>query len=231
MTMFHAQGFVCPENNPSPAHSSREQDVRTLKDLWKHKEYRLFPRAVLRYLRHDQAITDAAKLCWQTLFELAFFDSNWSIAISKNELAQELNKSPSTIARLLNQLEKADYIKRHHRIEDNAWQASCIDVRLPQAALAQLSSAQDRKKPAHSKHNPNVALNPDDQNINDTNVLAQDDLVHQDNDATDSAFKVLSDVPAPSNLNTSGYPEDVTLVDAATVNVAIQETWFCRKLC
>ncbi len=224
MTIFHAQGFVCPKNNPSPAHSSREQDVRTLKDLWQHKEYRLFPRAVLRYLRHDQTITDAAKLCWQALFELAFFDSNWSITVSKSELAQELNKSPSTIARLLNQLEQADYIKRHHRIEDNAWQASCIDVRLPQAALAQLSSAQDRKKPTHSEHNPNVALNPDDQNINDTDVLLQDDGVNQDNDAQNSTCEVLLGMPAPSNPDASGYPEDATLVDAATVSVAAQET-------
>ncbi|WP_423064290.1 winged helix-turn-helix domain-containing protein [Candidiatus Paracoxiella cheracis] len=220
MTILCGQRVVCPKNNPSPIHSSREQSAQTLKALWQDKEYRLFPRAVLRYLRHDQAITDAAKLCWQTLFEFAFFDSTWSITISKNELARELNKSPSTIARLLNQLEKSGYIKRHQRIEDNAWQASCIDVRLPQAAIAQLSSSPDRKKSTESTHNLTGPSNTNDPKNNHPDALSEDGSIsiNEYNYQTKSTEEVLFDVSLTSTKNATTESEGGTPINRVPVN-------------
>ena len=117
-----------------------------IQSLWQNKEYRNIPVGLSRHFRQQSIISDAAVLCWHTLHELAFFNKNWIIQISKNALAQELNKSPTTVARLLNELEHHGYIWRSQSKYKGYNLPTKIYVTLPPEAVEAITQKPDRKQ-------------------------------------------------------------------------------------
>ena len=120
---------------------------QVIQTLWQNKEYRNVPVELMRYFRQQSAISDAAVLCWQALHEMAFFDNHWIIQISKNSLAQEINKSPTTVTRILNELEKHGYIWRSQSKYKGYNLPNKIHVTLPPEAIEAISKKPDRKRP------------------------------------------------------------------------------------
>ena len=121
---------------------------QVIQSLCQNKEYRNFPVELLRHFRRQSNISDAAVMCWQALHEMAFFDKNWSVQISKNGLSKELNKSSATVARLLNELEREGYIWRSQKKYKGYDLSSRIYVTLPQDAIDAIAEKPDRKKAA-----------------------------------------------------------------------------------
>ena len=121
---------------------------QVIQSLWQNKEYRNFPVELLKHFRRQSNISDAAVMCWQALYEMAFFDKDWSIQISKNSLSQEINKSPASVARLLNELEREGYIWRSQKKYKGYDLSSRIYVTLPQDAIDAIAEKPDRKKVA-----------------------------------------------------------------------------------
>ena len=121
---------------------------QVIQSLCQNKEYRNFPVELLRHFRRQSNISDSAVMCWQALYEMAFFDKDWSIQISKNSLSQEINKSPASVARLLNELEREGYIWRSQKKYKGYDLSSRIYVTLPQDAIDAIAEKPDRKKVA-----------------------------------------------------------------------------------
>jgi hypothetical protein len=120
--------------------------VNVLKNSWQKKEYRNYPVCVMKYLRQASQLSDAEILCWQTLYELAFFSEQWCIQISISNLSQELGKSLKTVCRLLKALESKQYINRKNMKQGGTNLATIIYVRLPDDAAFLLTAQPDRKK-------------------------------------------------------------------------------------
>jgi DNA-binding Lrp family transcriptional regulator len=121
--------------------------LNKIQKIWQSKEYRSLPVAVSTHFRQQSPLSDGAVICWQTLFEMAFFNEEWSVQISKKDLAIELNKSPATVARLLKELGEGHYISREATKINNVHYASRIFVRLPDSLIKELEQAPDRRKP------------------------------------------------------------------------------------
>ena len=117
-----------------------------IQTLCQNKEYRNIPVELMRHFRQQSTISASAVLCWQALYEMAFFDKDWSIQISKNGLAKELNKSPATVARLLNELERHGYIWRSQNKYKGYDLSSRIYVTIPPEAIETISKKPDRKQ-------------------------------------------------------------------------------------
>jgi len=119
-----------------------------IQSLWQNKEYRNIPVELSRHFRQQSNISASAVLCWQALHEMAFFDKDWVIQISKNALAKELNKSPTTVARLLNELERHGYIWRSQSKYKGYNLPTKIHVIIPPEAIEAISKKPDRKQVA-----------------------------------------------------------------------------------
>ena len=119
-----------------------------IQELWQHKEYRNFPVVVLDYITQDQTISGDACRCWIRLHRYAFFDTAWSVQISKSRLASELNKSVACIRRYLAELEKAGYIRTQHTKVHGVYQDTTIYLLVPDRLLAMLQEAPDREQRA-----------------------------------------------------------------------------------
>ena len=119
---------------------------QVIQSLWQNKEYRNIPVELSRHFRQQSTISDAAVLCWQALHEMAFFDKDWSVQISKNCLSEEINKSPPTTARLLNELERHGYIWRSQNKYKGYDLSSRIYVTIPPEAIEAISQKPDRKQ-------------------------------------------------------------------------------------
>ena len=121
---------------------------QVIQSLWQNKEYRNVPVELTRHFRRQTNISSTAVMCWQALHEMAFFDKDWSIQISKRSLAKEINKSHTTVARLLNELEREGYIWRSQKKYKGYDLASRIYVTLSQDAIDAIAAKPDRKKVA-----------------------------------------------------------------------------------
>ena len=119
---------------------------QVIQSLWQNKEYRNIPVELMRHFRQQSNISASAVLCWQALHEMAFFNKDWVIQISKNGLAKELNKSPTTVARLLNELERHGYIWRSQSKYKGYNLPNKIYVTIPPEAIEAISKKPDRKQ-------------------------------------------------------------------------------------
>lgn len=158
-------------------------DLDILQNIWETKEYRIFPRSIMRHLRQDTNLSDAAILCWQTLFELAYFNKNWEIDISKGELAKEMNKSTSTIARLLTQLEQLNYIAIHHNRINQVWQSSTITVRFPKKALETIKQENNRNKKVNLSDKISYNVKPSNVHLRTSTIVihGKENIINQSN--------------------------------------------------
>jgi len=120
-----------------------EVQLNALKEIWRTKEYRLFPTSVFSHIRNDENLQEGAIICWITLFELSYFDKDWCIQISHKELSKYLgNKSERTIYRWLKQLTSFGYLEMYKSRGEIATYA----VRFPaEAVLDILKNTPDRK--------------------------------------------------------------------------------------
>ena len=166
----------------------KENELALFKEIWKTKEYRSFPKSILKYLRNDSSLCDSAVLCWLTLYEFAFFNDNFEIQISKKELANELSKSITTIGRILDQLEKAGYIIKYNNIINSVCQKTIIAVRFPQEALQDILKEPNRSTEAqknkwyNSNENPrlkNKSLTNKLENSNSQNLILEDQVLRE----------------------------------------------------
>ena len=119
---------------------------QAIQSLWQNKEYRNIPVELMRHFRQQSNISASAVLCWQALHEMAFFNKDWVIQISKNGLAKELNKSPTTVARLLHELERHGYIWRSQSKYKGYNLPNKIYVTIPSEAIEAISKKPDRKQ-------------------------------------------------------------------------------------
>ncbi len=123
------------------------QDISEYSDLseiWEKKEYRVYPTAILEYLRQDHRINDAEHLCWLYLLDMAYFENEWVIKRSREQIAQDLRKQPRTISRILRKLEECGYIMSRRQCGDISEYA----VRFPKEAVDKIMIEMPNRKKA-----------------------------------------------------------------------------------
>lgn len=130
--------------------------LEDLKSIVTRKSYRATPVAMSRYLASDNNLSMSAKICWQLLYDLAFFNPNWSVQISKSEMAMRMGRSPTTIGRVFSLLEKHHYIVKTCAIVEGKYQPNLIKVRFPEAAIMRAARQPDRKTPLAKTDNPSI---------------------------------------------------------------------------
>lgn len=126
-----------------------------IKSFWQKKEYRAFPIEILRSLREDVSISDGAALCWIALFEKSFFQIDWKITISTQEIAEICYKSSSSVTRYLQELESSGWLIKTRNKSKYSWKASTLQISIPQTLVIALDKENNREKATAIKERKN----------------------------------------------------------------------------
>lgn len=142
-----------------------------IKEVNEKKQYTLTATSLLHTILTDTNLTASAVKIWQYLYTKSTYNSDLSIQISYNTLAQVFKKSARTIIRAVNSLKLRGYLKIRHNISRDGQGSNTIYVRFPKHHLNEIKAFKNRTK---SFNKDNI-----DSNVEQTSLMMKEPKIEE----------------------------------------------------
>ena len=118
-----------------------------MRQIWDTQEYRILPANVSRHMLQHSKLDHSCFAIWYLLYTESYFDKEWSIQLSTQEIADHVNLSKSATQNKIKLLVALGYLTKERKyLPDNRhYAATKYYVSLPEDVIEKIKQLPARK--------------------------------------------------------------------------------------